>query len=90
MLDESEIAAALADLPAWTREGDALVRRHDAATFPDAIAIVDRVAVLAETADHHPDIDIRWRSLVFRLSTHSEGGLTERDVDLAHRIEAEL
>jgi 4a-hydroxytetrahydrobiopterin dehydratase len=60
------------------------------ASFPQAIEVVNRVADLAEAADHHPDIDIRWRTLTFRLSTHSAGGLTEKDFDLASQIDAVL
>ncbi|GEL18549.1 hypothetical protein PA7_23860 [Pseudonocardia asaccharolytica DSM 44247 = NBRC 16224] len=52
--------------------------------------MVDRVAEIAEQADHHPDIDIRWRTLTFRLSTHSAGGLTEKDLALAARISEQL
>ena len=60
------------------------------ASFPQAIEVVDRVAVLAEAADHHPDIDIRWRTLTFRLRTHSAGGLTEKDFSLAAEIDSVL
>jgi 4a-hydroxytetrahydrobiopterin dehydratase len=52
------------------------------------IRIVDDVAVVAEGLDHHPDVDIRWREVTFTLSTHSQGGVTERDVELARRIDA--
>jgi 4a-hydroxytetrahydrobiopterin dehydratase len=57
------------------------------ASFPAAIAAVDRIAVVAEELDHHPDIDIRWRTLTFTVSTHSAGGVTHRDVELARRID---
>ncbi|GAB3858989.1 hypothetical protein GCM10029963_59570 [Micromonospora andamanensis] len=57
------------------------------ASFPDAIAVVDRVAATAEELDHHPDIDIRWRTVTFRCVTHSAGGVTERDLRLARRID---
>jgi 4a-hydroxytetrahydrobiopterin dehydratase len=59
-----------------------------ASDFPTAIAWVDAVAVIAEEMDHHPDIDIRWRTLHFAVSTHSAGGVTALDVELAARIEA--
>lgn len=58
------------------------------ADFPTAIVVVDRVAEVAEAANHHPDIDIRWRTLTFRLTTHDKGGLTAKDVDMASRINA--
>ncbi|WP_343958604.1 4a-hydroxytetrahydrobiopterin dehydratase, partial [Pseudonocardia alaniniphila] len=79
LLDDSAITAALADLPGWEREGNAIVRTAKLPSFPAAITVVDCVAEIAETRDHHPDIDIRWRTLTFRCSTHSEGGITEKD-----------
>ena len=88
LLDDDAVADALQGLPGWEREGDAIVRTASLPGFPDAIAVVDEVAELAERHDHHPDIDIRFRTLTFRLSTHSEGGLTAKDTDLAGRISA--
>jgi 4a-hydroxytetrahydrobiopterin dehydratase len=86
LLDADEIDLALADLPGWEREGQILRLTHEASSFPQAIAIVDAVADEAEQMNHHPDIDIRWRTLTFVLSTHSAGGITQLDVELAHRI----
>ena len=86
LLDDAAVDAALADLPGWEREGDALVRTAELPSFPAAITVVDRVAEIAEERDHHPDIDIRWRRLTFRLSTHYKGGITERDTSLAQAI----
>jgi 4a-hydroxytetrahydrobiopterin dehydratase len=80
LLDDAEISAALEGLPGWEREDNALVRTAELPSFPAAIAVVDRVAATAEERDHHPDIDIRWRKLTFRCSTHSAGGITELDV----------
>jgi 4a-hydroxytetrahydrobiopterin dehydratase len=90
LLDDAAIDAALHDLPGWERDGNALVRTAALPSFPDAIRMVDRVAVLAEERNHHPDIDIRWRKLTFRCSTHSDGGITELDVALAAAISEEL
>jgi 4a-hydroxytetrahydrobiopterin dehydratase len=90
LLDDSAIAAALADLPGWEREGDAIVRTAKLPSFPAAIAVVDRVAEIAESRDHHPDIDIRWRTLTFRCSTHSAGGITENDTALAASISEQI
>ena len=90
LLDDGQIEAGLAELPEWQREGDEIVRTYEAESFLAGIEKVDRVAQLAEEADHHPDIDIRWRTLRFALSTHSEGGLTEKDLALAKRIESLL
>src|SRR3954454_14948748 len=90
LLDDSAIDAALKDLPGWRREGDALVRTAGLPTFPVAIGVVARVAEIAEGRDHHPDIDIRWRTLTFRCSTHSEGGITEKDTALAASISEQI
>ncbi|WP_328954503.1 4a-hydroxytetrahydrobiopterin dehydratase [Kitasatospora purpeofusca] len=89
-LTEDETTAGLAGLPHWTREGDSIVRTADAPDFPAGIRVVAAVAEAAEAMDHHPDIDIRWRTLRFVLSTHSAGGLTALDLDLAARIDAAL
>lgn len=89
-LTDAEIADALQKLPGWDRDGDSIVRTATLPDFEAAIAVVDRVADDAEAADHHPDIDIRYATLTFRLSTHSEGGLTAKDVDLAAQISDRL
>jgi len=86
LLDDDAVIQALGELPGWERDGDALVHSASLPDFPTAITVVDEVAVLAENADHHPDIDIRWRTLTFRCSTHSAGGITGKDVRLAAAI----
>jgi 4a-hydroxytetrahydrobiopterin dehydratase len=86
LLSEDEIRTALADLKGWSGDAHGITRTAELPSFPDAIKVVDKVAVIAEELDHHPDIDIRWRTLTFACSTHSEGGVTGRDVDLAGRI----
>ena len=90
LLDDAAISAALDDLPGWERDGDALVRTAKLPSFPAAITVVDRVAEIAEERNHHPDIDIRWRTLLFRCSTHSAGGITALDIDLAHAISEQV
>ena len=85
LLDDAAIDSALKDLPGWRREGDALVLDAELPTFPVAIGVVARVGEIAGSRDHHPDIDIRWRTLTFRCSTHSEGGITARDREMAER-----
>ncbi|TYB41362.1 4a-hydroxytetrahydrobiopterin dehydratase [Actinomadura chibensis] len=87
-LDDAAVADRLRDLPAWTRDGDQIRRRVKAPSFLAGIDVVTDVARAAEDADHHPDIDIRWRTLAFALSTHSAGGLTGKDFDLAATIDA--
>ncbi|WP_406232825.1 4a-hydroxytetrahydrobiopterin dehydratase [Nocardia sp. NBC_01009] len=87
LLSDADIDDALSDLPDWQRSGDTITRTIKAPTFLDGIELVRRVADAAEAADHHPDIDIRWRRVTFALSTHSAGGLTGRDMLLAHQID---
>jgi 4a-hydroxytetrahydrobiopterin dehydratase len=87
VLDDTEIDRRLTDLTDWSRDGNAIRRSVKAADFPTAIKIVDDVAKVAEEMDHHPDIDIRWRTLHFTLSTHDAGGITALDTDLAQRID---
>lgn len=87
ILSEDEVRNRLSGLPGWTLEGEAIGRTYTFDSFPAAIAFVDRVAELAESANHHPDIDIRYDRVKLALSTHSEGGITARDTDLAARID---
>lgn len=87
LLTSPEIADALEALPGWGGDTTDIRCRYQAKSFPAAIALVDAVAVAAEEADHHPDIDIRWREVLFVLATHSEGGVTGSDLDLARRID---
>jgi 4a-hydroxytetrahydrobiopterin dehydratase len=86
-LTDAEISAGLAKLPGWAKSGDAIVKHYKFEKFADGIRFVDRVAVAADAADHHPDIDIRWTTVTMSLSTHSQGGITAKDVKLAGEIE---
>ncbi len=87
LLSAERIAAVASALPEWEL-GDGTIRRDfSAPTFLDGIAFVGRIATEAENRDHHPDIDIRWRTVSIALSTHSAGGLTELDVALAGAID---
>jgi 4a-hydroxytetrahydrobiopterin dehydratase len=88
LLNEEEISRQLDGLDGWSGDPKGLRRTVAAADFPTAIRIVDEVAKVAEEMNHHPDIDIRWRNLQFALATHSAGGVTQFDVELAHRINA--
>lgn len=72
----------------WQEQDNALVRVFEFASFPEAIAFVDRLADAAEAENHHPDIDIRYRKVTVRWTTHSEGGITERDRTMAERTSA--
>ena len=86
LLTHEEIDRQLNDLPGWAVDGTQIVATFEAPDFPAAIRLVDEVALDAESMNHHPDIDIRWRSVRFVLSTHDQGGLTQLDVELAHQI----
>lgn len=87
LLNEEEIRNNLASVPAWDRDGSKIVRSITLADFASAIQWVNQVADLAEKANHHPDIDIRWNKVRLSLSTHSKGGLTENDFLLARQID---
>jgi 4a-hydroxytetrahydrobiopterin dehydratase len=86
-LSDQEIATALESLPGWERAGDAIAKQYRFDRFPDAVAFVVRLSYAAEAADHHPDLDIRYNKVAVALSTHSEGGITDKDVALARTIE---
>jgi 4a-hydroxytetrahydrobiopterin dehydratase len=87
-MSDTEVKAALADLPGWELAGGDIVREYKFADFVAAIAFVNQLADKAEAANHHPDIDIRWNKVRLALSTHSEGGLTQKDFALAAEIES--
>jgi 4a-hydroxytetrahydrobiopterin dehydratase len=87
-LEADELAPQLGNLVGWTGDVTGLRRTYQAQTFLEGIRLVDGVAEVAEEMDHHPDIDVRWRSVTFGLVTHSEGGVTQLDIELAHRIDA--
>ncbi|MGB2569768.1 MULTISPECIES: 4a-hydroxytetrahydrobiopterin dehydratase [Micromonospora] len=87
LLTAEAVREELGGLTDWSGDPTGIGRTVQLGSFPDAIAVVDRVAVVAERLDHHPDIDIRWRTLTFRCVTHSAGGVTHRDVELARHID---
>jgi 4a-hydroxytetrahydrobiopterin dehydratase len=86
LLDSKQIKAALKDLPEWEHEKNAIERVFEFDDFTSAIDFVNGVAEIAEDSDHHPDMDIRYAKVRVILSTHSKGGLTELDFDMAERI----
>jgi 4a-hydroxytetrahydrobiopterin dehydratase len=87
-LSDDEIRSGLEKLPGWGRGDDEIEKTYELASFPDAVAFVTRVGFLAEKANHHPDLDVRWRNVRVVLSTHDEGGITGRDLALAGEIES--
>ncbi len=87
MLTNDQVDAALPDLNGWERSDGALRRSIDFPAFLEGVDAVGRVAELAEQKDHHPDIDIRWRTVTFALVTHSAGGITDQDLEMAKAID---
>ncbi len=83
LVPDTEIEAFIEAHSEWSRDGAEISRTYEFADFVGAMGFVTRVALAAEKADHHPDIDIRWNKVTLTLSTHSEGGLTAKDLDLA-------
>jgi 4a-hydroxytetrahydrobiopterin dehydratase len=87
-LPDDTITERLATMPGWAREGDEIVKTFEFPSFTEAIFFVDRMADEAEAANHHPDIDIRYRKVRVALTTHDEGGITDKDFALAGEIES--
>jgi 4a-hydroxytetrahydrobiopterin dehydratase len=89
-LTPDELAAALPGLPLWSGDVDGLHRTVQLPTFRDAVAAIGAIADVAEEMDHHPDVDLRWRTLHLHLVSHSAGGVTELDLELARRVDTLL
>jgi 4a-hydroxytetrahydrobiopterin dehydratase len=87
-LSEAQVVLALTSLPEWTRTGDVIARTFAFKDFLAAMEFTNAVASLAEQAQHHPDIDVRWNKVTLALTTHSAGGLTEKDFALARQCDA--
>ena len=88
LLTESEIAARLAEVPKWTRIGNAITRAWEFEDFAEALAFINKVGALAEAMNHHPDIVNSWNKVTLTLTTHDRGGLTDLDFELAKKIDA--
>ncbi len=86
LLNNEQITEGLKTLDGWKRNDKEIVKEFELKDFVRSMGFVSSVALLAEKADHHPDIDIRWNKVTLVLSTHSEGGLTEKDFSLARQI----
>jgi 4a-hydroxytetrahydrobiopterin dehydratase len=87
LLTKKEIRLVLTELRGWMLQGKEIRRKFEFADFARAMGFVNSVAIVAERANHHPDIDIRWNKITLSLSTHSEGGITKKDISLAKRID---
>jgi 4a-hydroxytetrahydrobiopterin dehydratase len=87
LLSDDEIGRRLSELEGWEREGDALRKDFKRKDFVDAVEFVRSVVPVAEEMNHHPDVSISWNKVTLSLSTHSEGGITENDFELASRLD---
>lgn len=87
LLADDPIEGFVAEHPDWTWADDSIARTFEFSDFVGAMGFVTRVALEAEKVNHHPDIDIRWNRVTLTLSTHSEGGLTQNDLDLADTVD---
>jgi len=89
-LSEAQVERALKSLPGWRREGEFITKEFHFQTFMAGIRFVDKVALIAEAQEHHPDIHVVWTTVTLKIQTHDEGGITEWDVGLAGEIEKRL
>lgn len=87
-LNKNEIQQKLKDLRGWSHVGKSIQKRFTLESFPPAIGLVNKIAEVAEKAQHHPDITINYNVVGISLSTHSEGGVTQKDFDLAKQIDS--
>jgi 4a-hydroxytetrahydrobiopterin dehydratase len=87
-LDDAEIEERLSDLPGWEREGKAIGKSFKRDDFVASVRFVDALVEPAEAMNHHPDVAISWDTVTVTISTHSEGGLTAADFELAQKIDA--
>ncbi len=87
LLSSAEINERLKVLDGWEQKGNEITKQYKLRNFVESVGFVNKVAILAEKADHHPDILIEYKNVTLTLSTHSEGGLTEKDFNLARDIE---
>jgi 4a-hydroxytetrahydrobiopterin dehydratase len=88
VLEDPEIEAKLAKLDGWRREGDAIAKTYERGDFVGSVKFVDSLVDPAEDMGHHPDLTISWDKVEVKLTSHSEGGLTENDFELARKIDA--
>jgi len=88
LLNDDEIGAKLAELDGWERRDDAIAKAFDRGDFVGSVGFVDSVVAPAEEMGHHPDLEISWSTVTVTISTHSEGGLTAADFELATKIDA--
>lgn len=90
LLSDAEIEKRLKSLKGWKRQGKFIAKAFEFGGFMDGIRFVNEVAAVAEREEHHPDINVRYTTVTLSIQTHSEGGVTEWDVELAQAIETML
>jgi 4a-hydroxytetrahydrobiopterin dehydratase len=88
LLEQDEIERRLADLGGWSQSGDAITKDFERGDFAGSVELVDEIALVADELNHHPDLAISWDTVTVTITTHSQGGLTEADFELAGRIDA--
>jgi 4a-hydroxytetrahydrobiopterin dehydratase len=88
LLSDDEIQNRLEDLDGWEREGDAIRKEFKLDDFKGSVDFVNRLTPVAEEMNHHPDLEISWNKVTVRVTTHSEGGLTENDFELASKVDS--
>ena len=86
-LSDEEIEQRLAGMNGWERDGDAIRKTFEGEDFMSSVRLVDNLAPVAEEMNHHPDLEISWKTVTVTVTTHSEGGLTDNDFELARRID---
>jgi 4a-hydroxytetrahydrobiopterin dehydratase len=86
-LGDEEVETRLGELEGWRREGDAIVREFKLDDFLGSVDFINRLAPVAEDMNHHPDLQVSWNKVTVSITTHSEGGLTENDFELAKSID---
>ena len=87
-LNDQEIEERLSGLDGWERSGEAIAKGFDNGDFKGSVEFVNRLMPEAEDMNHHPDLEISWKDVTVTITSHSEGGLTENDFELARRIDA--
>jgi 4a-hydroxytetrahydrobiopterin dehydratase len=87
LLSDEEIEARLREREGWERRGDAIVKEARTADFVGSVELLKRITPVAEEMNHHPDVSISWNRVTLSLSTHSQGGITDSDFELAARID---
>ena len=87
LLSDEDIERRLAELEGWSRDGETIAKSFDLGDFKGSVDFVNRLTPVAEEMNHHPDLEISWSKVTVRISTHSEGGLTANDFELAAQID---